>query len=449
MPEPKEKPGKKRTYTQLKEKRQYSITKEAHDRILVLAKLLGINSRSELIEKIGREEVSIYLPSQSDFLSKEIPILSRLMAIMKKPSPSFKSTLYVARILAFQLGITDEKKDFYKSEKIVIDAVRTAFVILALEDFLYPEQYLLDVTSVMQYLVFKILIGKAGLQEQTPSPSFDEFLSFYRNYPSSTQKEIAVPLKQIFNAFSQLKVNYPQEYQILHMRMIQGLSYSKICSLLRIRGTDLNKEEGFTRVREAIYALRQSWHAQRAAGITTILNPIDQELLDFMNPMMAEAQGFYELTQHDRLNGDDHQNERKVWEMFLIKTMIQPRLGLWVSDVCHARGHEFDEPSHTTNEQLNQYQSDTTAAIAKGLDEEIRQHLETLKNRLRFKGIQQGDLSQTFLETVNEIGRINLSPLYFSEKRKQLEGLCFYNSHAKEIKDSPYFIFDNPVANVN
>lgn len=412
-----------------KKKRNYSLTDKGHDGFLAVSQSLGLNSRSQLAEAIGRKEVIVSLPDTPEALTREIPNYPRLRSVLNAPVSRFRSTLSMARILAYQLGITDSEENFYQSEEVVIEAVRIAFIIMALEEFLHPEQYLLDVSSAMQWLVFRIMIAKADLEAQTPSPKFDEFEKFYKQekFPNGS---IEIPLKQIYNAFYQLKQNFALHYQVVYMRMMQRLSFPKVCAILRIRGIDLAEKQGFLYIREGVEALRRAWHSMRDANITElIIDSDDPAFSSMMQPLMEQAQCFYTVTKQKKINGDDasSKNQRKTWELFLLKAMMTPGLSLWLGEVLHARGHEFDDLSKTNVKQYNHHQQKPMDEIAESLDDDVRNYLDDFKSRLRFGGVKREELNRTLHKMIKDVWQIDLPEVYFSEKRKHLEAYYWYN----------------------
>lgn len=437
--------GRPQDRNEPKKKRNYSLTEKGHDGFLSVAQSLGMNSRSQFAEAIGRKEVIVSLPDTAEALTREIPNYLRLRSVLTAPVSRFRSTLSMARILAYQLGITDSEENFYQSEEIVIEAVRVAFIIMALEEFLHPEQYLLDVSSAMQWLVFRIMIRKAGLEEQSSSPKFEEFDKFYKRekFPNGS---IETPLKQIYNAFYQLKRNYALHYQVVYMRMMQRLSFPKVCAILRIRGIDnIDEKQGFLYVREGVEVLRRAWHSMRDTNITDlIVDSDDPGFSTMMQPLMEQAQCFYTVTKQKKINGDDawSKEQRKTWELFLIKAMMTPGLALWLGEVLHARGHEFDTLSNTNVEQYNHRQQKPMDEIAKSLDDDVRKYLDDFKSRLRFGGIKREELNDALHKMIEDVWQVKLPEVYFSEKRKHLEAYYWYNvqclqddSTSQEISD--------------
>lgn len=414
--------GRPSVYNEKKLKRNYSLTDTAHDGLLDVALENGMESRSELLEDIGRKEALVSYPDSSGRLSQEIPIYSRFLDIMKEPVCRFRSTLSWARIVAYQLGIVESEEKFYEKEKMVADVVRAAFVIIAVEDYLYPDEYLMDVTSTMHWLIYRMLLKVAGIEQK--SPTIDTLSKYFDSSKSANikpEKEV----HQIFNAFSRVKENYPLHYQIMYMRMMEEFSYTQVCKIQNLRDNQINEKDALLKVKQFNSALRQAVHYMMDENIIDrFKGEEDDRLYGCMKNCMKDAQSFYDLiTKGDsgKINGEKHEELREEIECWLIKAMLKPSLSLWLGEVMHVWGHKFAEDAKMNSEQYNNCQRNATNAVADSLEQEVRTNLEDLKSKLKFCATNQEDIKETVMSVVNKVAGVEIPEEYFYKKRKFLE----------------------------
>ncbi len=437
-PEKKGGRGRRSDYGVNKLKRNFSLTDVAHEGLLNLALDLGMDSRSKLVEALGRGEITLDLQSMLDPISQEIPIYSRFLAILEQPICRLRSSLSWTRILAYKLGLLEDTKTFCDNEDMVVEVVLKAFVIIALDDYLNPDESILDVSSTMQWLIYKMLLAKAGIKQA--SPDLVDFSTFLVGSSKLEQSQIGDQLNQIFNAFYRVRETYPSEYQVLYMCKIQHLSYRQIHKLMKLRNIDISEKEVMRKTRDIHKALRDAVHYMMREDIKEAIEGEKKErLFNSIKEDLYNAQYFLELIEKDDANkanwrSEEAREDLKDIEYLLLKSMFRPSLSIFLGEVMRVQGHEYRKEPGMNGSKYNKFQQESAEKISDRLGQEINKHLERLKAKIRFGGIDEKDLKEALMSVIEEVTEnAEIPEIYFYKKRKYSEHyLHVYSQFSKK-----------------
>jgi hypothetical protein len=434
--------GRPRLHDEPKHKRQLSLTDTAHQGIQTIAEGFGMKSRSELIEAIGRQDVAISLPESSDINSTEIRIMPRLLATMQPPVCRFHSTLALARLLAYKFNIIETVEDYFENEKMVIEVVRKSLIILALEDYLYPNEYLMDVSSSMQWLVYKMLVAKAKIQDK--SPTTKDFKEIFCPPDSDDEEKQRKKLRnnnlnsvinQIFNAYYLLKRTHPLHYQIIYMRVAERFTFTQIYKILRLLDNDITEESAILYMRKGMNAMRQNWYELNKEKVTERYTDAKgyegaDRLFNSIEGLLAKAQFFYDLIDKDLfkkegkgnvMDTDTEKEHRFQFECLLLKSMLKPDLALALGEVLHAQECQIVNKLGVNFKKYDVYQQSATEEIAATFEENLRSSLNQLKSKIKMCGMTRKCFKTALMTLVSDIAEIEIPEEYFYKKRKFLE----------------------------
>ena len=163
-------------------RRNITVTDVGWEGFEKIAKNQGLSSRSELFDQIGRGQRPIE-PIQFP-PTEEIPVLPRLLSLIRKTA-YLKSLLSFTRLVSLRIGIIEE---LYDDEVMIEDAVTKAVSIVALRNYVYPDDHTNSALADIRWIIFRLLVSLASEKNsQIIFPSYNK--NSYKDIVTDIHKE--------------------------------------------------------------------------------------------------------------------------------------------------------------------------------------------------------------------------------------------------------------------
>ena len=403
--EAKKKPGRPRKLDSNKKVRQtITLDPGTWQRIIHIAEQLGYEGGSTFINDIGKK-LSVSIASQ-DSDTNEAPAMARLLACGRAPSSRLWSALSFIRTASLNLGLI---KNIHDEESLIEDVTRRAKTALCLRSFLEPDIYIKNITGYTNWIAWHILQEKAGVPEA--------ILSYKQlNSPLPQSKNIGNLIWRIVNTIELLSINYPGEYQIFRMHMMERLTGAQITRIMSLREQNMTIEEGYQRVRNVMDIFRRAWHNPASE------KKLNQDVqLKWENNkesiILRTAQRYLELLENRNLK-DDYDARMQI-EQILLASINIPLLDTFIREIDHAYGHQISNNNH----DYVDYQEKVRNRLYSGqipLSQYFIQKLDLLKESLTFSGNTREEIYDKFMSFIHEETSSNLPEKYFLTLKKYL-----------------------------
>jgi hypothetical protein len=232
-----------------KKNRSLSLSDVAYEELQKVANQHGTSSISELMEKIGHQELVIEDQSQRQEISSifgNIPIFDQLQSFVEKRNGALCSTLAFTTKVAGQMGLS-QKPDFLSG--VILDAMTTLFCL----SYLVPNKTIDSPTAWLRWYLIHILENHAS--RQNPQLSSIKPRIRYKTDDDLTEKCIST----IFQARKELAEN---SHKVAHLQALKlrtppyELSISQIELVFKAQDVP---ETGFELVSRGMDTLRRLW----------------------------------------------------------------------------------------------------------------------------------------------------------------------------------------------
>jgi hypothetical protein len=238
-----------------KKNRSLSLSNVAYEELQKVANQHGTSSISELMEKVGHQELVIEDLSQrkeSSSLFGNIPIFGQLQSFVEKRNGALCSTLAFTTKISGQMGLS-QKPDFLSD--VILDAMTTLFCL----SYLVPNKTIDSPTAWLRWYLIHILENHA--RRKNPQLSSVRPRIRYKTDDNLTEKCISI----IFQARKELAEN---PHKVAHLQALKlrtppyELSISQIELVFKAQDVP---ETGFELVSRGMDTLRRLWMQE---GIT-------------------------------------------------------------------------------------------------------------------------------------------------------------------------------------
>ena len=211
--------GRPRKHFEETKTHSISTTEEGWEGFLEKAKKLGINSRSELCDLIGKDEFELFPKNHEweetctqlevhspyelikkivdgDYLvipnrivgvfESDIPILRRLYPLFAQnyPHPRFLSFLWFVRRMARSLGLITNT---YENEELVQTVVLSSIFCVILRDYIFPDELITNILADTKLVAFYLLLKNAGLENKIKEKHIDFYIQEKVKKPLSNE----------------------------------------------------------------------------------------------------------------------------------------------------------------------------------------------------------------------------------------------------------------------
>lgn len=411
---------KKYDIEQTVKRRNMTVTDLGWNTLDKIAKNNGLNSRSELIEQIGRRNLNVtssnLIENTSLVSIEEIPILPRLLALIRKTA-YVKSLLSFSRLVALKTGITENR---YDKPEIIEEAFIKAIIIVALRNYIYPDRSVTSALADIRWLVFRLLSKSIGTDQEGLIKSKKELYEYIQSNNNNLvlkssqyenkdkDKELDTKTRMILDSIYLLSKNYPSQYQIYKMRMMEGLTWHQIDRLLVLRGSKLTEEEIRNENHRAVAAIREIWHdlnkeMQRRTKNesnnekTYSKTTTDEEILnlfEYLKDSLLIAEEYYSTVYSSVLDTEGI----KKWESFLLIAMDNPKFDLLLPEIHHVWSHDnqYDMAIYAND------QDKIIDDINKKFMGQLAENITLFKGKLKLCGIEKQDIQNTLMNFIHD-----------------------------------------------
>jgi hypothetical protein len=320
--------------TQKKVRQTITLDPGVWEQICEIAKKLEYEGRSPFINDIGTKLTVSLKDNTSKF--NEIPDILRIFSCLELPSSRLWSALSFIRAASLRLGLI---KHIYENESLVEDVARRSMTILALRSFFEPDNYIANITGYMNWISWHILQAKAGL----PTASI-EINQLNLSLPQS-KKSVDSIVWRLVKTIELLEVNYPGEYLIFYMSMMQRFSGRQISHILKLRDQEITEEQAIDRVKNVMHIFRNAWHNEISKEMLS--DKTKDKWMEAEGEVLKTTQRYIELLVDGNLKD---LNTRKELELILLTSINRPLLDTFIREVDHAYGHKISNDTVTLND---------------------------------------------------------------------------------------------------
>jgi hypothetical protein len=323
---------------------------------------LQIKTISELMEKIGLNQVQVSVLDESPLA--DIPIYRRLKSLMSDPVAVFWSTLaFVARTCRqFHLEPTHDR---------VYTVTMKASTIVFYIGYAYPDLPISNSSALIRWLSYRIVQADAThiATTQTGVPS----------WVAVNPHTIEQCLVKIGNALDVLETAARSpDYEALKMKTIDGLTAKQISRIFKLQGHDVSKVEVATMIKKGLANFRQLFYSDAKTYVPR--SPIASE----RKQAVWETVRYYsELALQETLLNEPWQQDM---EDILLKTRHDPYLDFWLNEIDYHLGEQFLSVKQQMAETLERHLQEKKAEIDRELAfcrtlGQIRQTLQTYASK--------------------------------------------------------------------
>ena len=231
-----------------KKNRTLSLSDTAYEKLQSVANQHGTSSISELMEKLGHQELTIGNRAEgddSDSFFDGAPIFEQLRSLVEKRNGALCSTLAFTTKLAGQIGLSQNPA--FLSD-VILDAMTSLFCL----SYLVPDKAIDSPTAWLRWYLIHILENRAN--ENDTQLDVEKPRIYYKTSDDLTEKCIAA----IFYARKELAA----QHNVAHLQALKlrtppyELSMSQIELVFRAQGVS---ETGFELVSRGMDTLRRLW----------------------------------------------------------------------------------------------------------------------------------------------------------------------------------------------
>jgi hypothetical protein len=359
-------------------RRNLTVTDVGWEGFEKIAKNQGLSSRSELFDQIGRGQRPIE-PIQF-VTTDEIPVLPRLLSLIRKTA-YLKSLLSFTRLVSWRTGLI---KDLYDDEIMIEETVTKAISIVALRNYVYPDDHPNSALADIRWIIFRLLMSLVSRgKSQNGFLIYDK--KIYQDTASNIYQEcqdklIGDKIFKIICAIELLSKNYPTQYQIYEMRMMESLTWEQIYRLLKIRDSNLTEEQIRQENHKAVDAIREAWHSIEAEEIDSYRQSLEKScIFQDMNDSLRVAQSYYDIFANTSTAIED--SELIKWESFLLIAMHRPKLDLLLPEIHHSWVHDMGKAN---NLDIDEYK-DRNNKIIDNINNKFKGYLDEQLSLLKKK----------------------------------------------------------------
>jgi|GEM_PF-3081983 len=330
-----------------KKSRTLTISDKAWESLEELLKDWEIKSVSELVEKIGLEQLGVFLPSGEPSIElTDIPIYKRLKSFIQPPVAVFWSLLAFAKRTALQLGLPDD-------EVFLGDVVKRAIAVVFYAGYTHPDLHINNPSALLRWVSYRILKAKAA-EAQTLVTTARGVLSAGKSREQC--------LVRILNAIEQLNAaSQAPHYRVLKMKALDQLTTGQIIKIFELQSYHKDESQIGRMIKKGLHQFRQLWATQD-------YTPEPNDTQDTPTEICSEVRLYYALATAPSLCNEENLIQL---EKILLTTSSDTPLDFWMNEIDHYCGFALShEPESYAAQQEKLRQS---------IDQEIDEYLSRKK----------------------------------------------------------------------
>jgi len=326
-----------------KKSRTLTISDAAWEALESLLKDWEIKSVSELVEKIGLEQLGVHplVAKQSNDLV-DISIYQRLKLFIQPPVAVFWSLLAFVKRTSLQLGLKDD-------EVFLSDVVKRAIAVVFYTGYTHPDKRINNPSAFLRWVSYYILKAEAEHAQVDESTV---------NEVGITEQQKEECLFKVSSAIQRLNaVSQAPHYRVLKMKSLDQLTVGQIVKILQLQSYHKGEREVMQMVKKGLYQFRQLWETQASE----IKQEDESERLGKIRP---EVKLYCELaTLPNLFDQASHTDLSKL----LLTTSSDADLDFWMNEIDHYCGFVLN--SDLENYKLQQEK------LRQTIDDEIDAYL--------------------------------------------------------------------------
>lgn len=342
-----------------KRARNLSISDRAWEGLEAQIKVLGIKTVSDLIEKIGLNQIQIE-PLDASPLA-DVPVYCYLKSLIRDPVAAFWSILAFVERLCGQVGLNPTSDRIYT---IVMKASTIVFYV----GYTHPDVLINNHSALLRWLCYEIVTAETDTaMEQMPS-------LFERVDPDQVEKQFC----KIGNAFDGLEAAARSaEYEALKMKTIDGLTIKQISRIFALQGHAVSPSEVVLMIKKGLANFRQLFYAEATEYL-----PLSETLSPQKQLLLQTARSYLEFASQPRLDSASQQAMKSI----LLETAHNPHLDFWLNEIDYDLGGQNVQVRERVAEALEEHLLRKKEAIDRPLTfcrtmQQIRQLLQAFSSK--------------------------------------------------------------------
>jgi transcriptional regulator len=348
--------------TERKRPRNLSVSDVAWGGLEDHVKTLQIKTVSELIEKIGLNQIQITLLDDSPLA--DIPIYRRLKSLISEPVAVFWSTLSFVTRTCHQFNL--EPNNF------VYDITMRASTIVFYVGYTHPDVLINNPSALLRWLCYRIVKAEA-LKANKKKPAIASKQSETQADPQDVERYFT----KIGTAFHVLETAARSpDYEALKMKTLDGLTVKQISRIFKLQRHDVSKIEVGSMIKRGLANFRLLFYADSTDPLSypEISSPQGQAVVNI-------ARRYLELALRE-----DLRSATQEMEMILLKTGNDPYLDFWLNEIDYNLGNHNEKIRDQIEKNLEPLLLDKKADIDRKFAScrtmaQIRQLLQDYANR--------------------------------------------------------------------
>ncbi|NEZ61619.1 CopG family transcriptional regulator [Leptolyngbyaceae cyanobacterium CCMR0082] len=364
VPISKPKRGRPPTLTdesQRRKRRNISLSDNAWERLEKLATKLGYSSRSDLLERIGKEELEIIKPSTQSISSalSDILIYRRLQGLFSPRSDVLHS------LFAFNYAIY-QKIDSLRTQPpqalMVKDLIASMSVVFQ-HCYIRPDRYVNSLSALSRLINYCLLLNQANLENEwqlhTEGPSLAK-----DSLPDSRARDCLAKIGRAMNHLS--TASFSPQFTALRLKYISGFTEAQIQQIYELQGMDFSIEEIRRLVHKGWTQFRN--HRNKPSKIETPIESVE---------IPSDATKYCQLLWTSPLT---QAKDRHTLLRILVKATYHAPLNFWLCEIEHEWSmHVLDHPTKQTKEWAQ-----LQASIQSQLNEKLQTSKDTLDKEMHY-----------------------------------------------------------------
>lgn len=347
--------------SQRRKRRNVSLSDHAWERLEKLAAKLGYSSKSDLLERIGKEELAVVKPTDQGIPSSlsEILIYRRLQGLFSPHSDVLHS------LFAFNYAIYQkiETLQIYPLQELMVKDLIASMSVVFQHSYIRPDRYVNSLSALSRLINYCLLLNQAKLENEW-SLNMEGLSLAQGSLQESGARDC---LAKIGSAMSHLsKGSFSLHFTALRLKYISGFTESQIQQIYELQGMNFTIEDIRRLVHEGWTKFRN--HRNKPSKIET---PVESVVIP------PEATKYCQLLWTSPLT---QAKDRHALLRILVKATYHAPLNFWLCEIEHEWGmHILGHQSKQTREWAQ-----LQASIQRHLNEKLQVSKDTLDKEMHY-----------------------------------------------------------------
>ncbi|MEM6451683.1 MAG: CopG family transcriptional regulator [Cyanobacteria bacterium P01_D01_bin.105] len=333
-----------------RKRRNVSLSDDAWENLEKIANELSYSSKSELLEKIGRGDVT--LSKQGGLAGRsslsEVLVYRRLLGLFVPHSDVLRSFVGFNYAVYKKFPTLEAKQSF---AELIVENTLTAISVVFLHGYIRPDRYVNSISALSRLIGYCLLLDQASLGDE-----------WELSGDSNDKNELSVDssakdcLAQIQRAMSHLKAaSFSHQLTALRLKYIGSFTEAQIQQIYELQGRSFTIEEIRRLVHEGWASFRNHWSQPSEIAPPPSLVEIP-----------CDAERYCKLLWSSSL---DSAKSRKALMRILIRATYDAPLNFWLCEIEHKWNTEFLGEDSSLDDELSQLQAEIQSRIDERLEE--------------------------------------------------------------------------------